>query len=132
MPIAEVRRATAQDASGIPLVHVRSWQVAYWGHMPDEFLDGLDVEKRTNMWRELTQNPDKIVFVAEDKEDNIVGLSALGSSRDPDAVPNTAEVAALYVHPDKWRKGIGRALLSAPLDQLRKCGSRKLRYGYWK
>jgi L-amino acid N-acyltransferase YncA len=100
--------------------------------MPDEFLDGLDVEKRTNMWRELTQNPDKIVFVAEDKEDNIVGLSALGSSRDPDAVPNTAEVAALYFHPDKWRKGIGRALLSAPLDQLRKCGSRKLRYGYWK
>jgi len=29
--------------------------------MPDDFLDGLDVEKRTNMWRELTQDPDKII-----------------------------------------------------------------------
>jgi hypothetical protein len=78
MRIAEVRKAYAEDASGIAFIHVRSWQVAYRGHMPDEFLDGLDAEKRTNMWRELTQNPDKIVFVADDRKGNIVGFSALG------------------------------------------------------
>jgi L-amino acid N-acyltransferase YncA len=83
------------------------------------FLDGLDVEKRTKMWRVLTQEPDKIIFVAEDREGNIVGFSALGPSRDADANPNTAEVAAIYVHPEKWKKGIGRALLSASLDQVR-------------
>jgi ribosomal protein S18 acetylase RimI-like enzyme len=119
MRIVDVRKATAQDASAIAFVHVRSWQVAYRGHMPDEFLDGLDVEKRTKMWRELTQEPDKIIFVAEDREGNIVGFSALGPSRDADANPNTAEVAAIYVHPEKWKKGIGRALLSASLDQVR-------------
>jgi ribosomal protein S18 acetylase RimI-like enzyme len=121
MRIAEVRKATARDASGIAFVHVRSWQVAYRGHMPDEFLDGLDVEKRTHMWRELTGDPDKIIFVATDREGTIVGFSALGPSRDADANPNTAEVAAIYVHPEKWKKGIGRALLSASLDQVRKC-----------
>ena len=63
MLIAEIRKATAQDACGIAFVHMRSWQVAYRGHMPDEFLDGL--EQRTNMWRELTLQPDKIVLVAE-------------------------------------------------------------------
>ena len=42
--------------------------------MPDEFLDGLDVEKRTNMWRELTQDPDKLVFIGEDTERNIEGF----------------------------------------------------------
>ncbi len=121
MRIAQVRKATVEDASGIAFVHVRSWQVAYRGHMPDEFLDGLDVEKRTNMWRELTQDPDKIIFVAADREGNIVGFSALGPSRDADANPNTAEVAAIYVHPEKWKKGIGRALLCVSLDQVRKC-----------
>lgn len=120
MRIAEIRKATVQDACGIAYVHMRSWQVAYRGHMPDEFLDGLDV--RTNMWREFTLQPDKIILVAEDSEQNIVGLSLLAPSRDPDAIPNTAEVAAIYVHPEKWRKGIGRALLFASLDQLRKCG----------
>lgn len=120
MRIAKVRKANAEDASGIALVHMRSWQVAYRGHMPDEFLDSLDAEKRTNMWRELTQNPDKMVFVAEDSENNVVGFSALGPSRDPDADPNTAEVSAIYVNPEKWEKGIGRALLSASLDEVRK------------
>ena len=122
MRIAEVRKATAEDASVIAFIHVRSWQVAYRGHMPDEFLDGLDAEKRTNMWRELTQNPDKIVFVADDRKGNIVGFSALGPSRDTDADPNTAEVSAIYVHPEQWQKGIGRALLSTSLDEVRKRG----------
>jgi ribosomal protein S18 acetylase RimI-like enzyme len=119
MAVAAIRKATAQDASGIAFVHVRSWQVAYRGHMPDEFLDGL--EQRTNMWRELTQEPDKLILVAEDSEQNIVGLSLLAPSRDPDANPNTAEIAAINVHPEKWRKGIGRALLTASLDEGRKC-----------
>jgi ribosomal protein S18 acetylase RimI-like enzyme len=122
MPIAAFRKATAQDAYGIAFVHVRSWQVAYRGHMPDEFLDGLDAEKRANMWRELTLQPDKIVLVAEASEGDIVGFSALSPSSDADASPNTAEVVAIYVHPEKWREGIGRALLSASLDQLRNCG----------
>jgi L-amino acid N-acyltransferase YncA len=117
--MAQVRKATVEDVSGIAFVHVRSWQVTYRGHMPDEFLDGLDIEKRTNMWRELTQDPDKIIFVAEDNESNIEGFSALGPSRDPDADPKTAEVSAIYVHPEKWGKGIGRALLSTSLDQVR-------------
>ena len=119
MRMAQVRKAKVEDASEIALVHVRSWQVAYRGHMPDEFLDGLDVEKRTNMWRELTQDSDKIIFVAEDSENNIEGFSALGPSRDADANASTAEVSALYVHPEKWRKGSGRALLFASLDQVR-------------
>ena len=118
MRMAQVRKATVEDVSGIAFVHVRSWQFAYRGHMPDEYLDGLDVEKLTNMWRELTQSPDKIIFVAEDSENNIEGFSALGPSRDADANASTAEVSALYVDPEKWSKELV-AHLSASLDQVR-------------
>ena len=38
-PMVPVRKANVEDSAGIGLVHVRSWQVAYRGHMPDEFLD---------------------------------------------------------------------------------------------
>ena len=119
MGVIEVRKATVQDASAIAVVHVRSWQVAYRGHMPDEYLDGLDVEKRVSMWRQLTQETDQIVLVAENEEGDIVGFSLLGPSRDADTDANTAEVAAIYVHPEKWKQGIGRALLSESLDQVR-------------
>ena len=120
MDTAAIRKATVDDAFGIASVHVRSWQVAYRGHMPDDFLDGLDVEKRTNMWRELTQNPANIIFIAEDTQGNIVGFSALGPSRDSDGNPSTAEVSAIYVDPERWEKGIGRALLSASLEEVLK------------
>ena len=120
MQTTVIRKATVDDAYGIASVHVRSWQVAYRGHMPDDFLDGLDVEKRMNMWRALTQDSDKIIFIAEDIEGEIVGFSALGPSRDPDAKPDTAEVSAIYIHPEKWGKGIGRTLLSTSLGEVRK------------
>jgi hypothetical protein len=132
MRIVEVRKATAQDASGIAFVHVRSWQVAYRGHMPDEFLDGLDVEKRTNMWRELTQDPGKIIFVAEDWESNIVGFSALGPSRDADANPNTAEVAAIYVHPENGKKESVAHCCPRRWTKFESASLTKLRCGYWR
>jgi GNAT superfamily N-acetyltransferase len=37
-------------------------------------------------------------------------------SRDDDAPSNTGEIAALYVDPDRWRRGIGAALVDAATD----------------
>jgi ribosomal protein S18 acetylase RimI-like enzyme len=114
-----IRKALIGDADGIASVHVRSWQVAYRGQIPDDVLDGLDVAKRANMWRELIQHPDKVILIAENTEANIIGFCAVGPSRDSDTNPRTAEVSAIYIDPDNWRKGIGRALLSASLGEVR-------------
>jgi ribosomal protein S18 acetylase RimI-like enzyme len=119
MQTGAIRKAAVDDAYGIASVHVRSWQVAYRGQIPDDFLDRLDVKKRANMWRELIQDPNKVIFVAENTEGNIIGFCALGPSRDSDTNPSAAEVSAIYIDPDKWQKGIGRALLSASLSEIR-------------
>ena len=44
-------------------------------------------------------------------------------ARDPD-VPLYGELCALYVDPDHWDRGIGRALLSAARGRLRSQGFR--------
>jgi len=119
MQTGAIRKAAIEDAYKIASVHVRSWQIAYRGQIPDDFLDGLDVKKRANMWRELIQHPDKVIFVADNTEGNIMGFCAVGPSRDSDTNPSTAEVSAIYIDPDKWHKGIGRALLSASLGEVR-------------
>ena len=36
-----VREAQPRDAAEVAGVHVRSWQVAYRGLFPDDYLDGL-------------------------------------------------------------------------------------------
>jgi hypothetical protein len=45
-----IREASIEDAAAIADLHVRSWQAAYRGIVPDVILDGLSVEARRNFW----------------------------------------------------------------------------------
>jgi hypothetical protein len=64
----QVRAAAHGDERGIAQVHVRTWQTAYKGQIPDEFLDGLSVQHRTEAWRQTiaeSELPAKGAFVLE-------------------------------------------------------------------
>jgi GNAT superfamily N-acetyltransferase len=52
----------------------------------------------------------------------IVAFAGLMLSRDAVAAPNAGEVGALYVHPEWWRRGVGRRLLDASLAFLQQQG----------
>lgn len=45
-----IRPASADDTAALGQVHVRAWQAAYGGVMPDGYLDGLDATERSAMW----------------------------------------------------------------------------------
>jgi len=45
-----VRHATVDDAPALGRVHVRAWQAAYRGQMPDDYLEGLRAEERAAGW----------------------------------------------------------------------------------
>lgn len=108
-----VRSANLDDCAAIAAVHVRAWQAAYRGHMPDEFLDRLDIGERTEMWRKLSVKPHRVLLVVDDLDGSMSGFCDLIPSRDADAKMTTAEISAIYVSPDKWGQGIGQELLSA-------------------
>jgi hypothetical protein len=48
--ILTVRRAELRDAAGIAAVHVASWQEAYRGLLPQEYLESLSVRDRIETW----------------------------------------------------------------------------------
>jgi GNAT superfamily N-acetyltransferase len=122
---AIVRPARAEDAGQIALVHVRSWQGAYRGLIPQAFLDGLDVAQRTRTWERAlaeTDNPRAGVLVADDGR-NVVGFVGYFPSRDPDADPDLiGEIGAIYLLPGAWGGGIGRRLMEAALGRLAGAG----------
>ena len=105
-----VRPATVSDAASIAHINVQSWRVAYRGQMPDAVLDALSVERSTVGWQERLTQMQGQVFVAE-VGGSIVGFCDLIPSRDKDVNPAAvAEIAAIYVLPEHWRKGAGRTL----------------------
>lgn len=107
-------------------MHVGAWRAAYRGLLPEEVLDALSVEQRTGVWSEWLSATDPAVktLVATDAEGGIAGFCSIAMpSRDDDATACTAEITATYVDPDRWREGVGTALLGAALAELREAGA---------
>jgi ribosomal protein S18 acetylase RimI-like enzyme len=104
-----IRSAMLSDAAPIADIHVRAWQAAYRGLLPDSILDGLSVPKRQEFWEERLVSREATILVADGPE-GVAGWLVYGVSRDQDAVPSVAEVYGLYVDPSAWRSGIGTAL----------------------
>lgn len=119
-----IRRPDLSDAHRIAEVHVRSWQAAYRGVLPDALLDGLAVSEREQVWRSILVERDHwLTLVAETPDGKLAGFCSTATpSRGPDTGEATAEIGALYVEPDHWREGAGSALLAMTLAELRKGG----------
>jgi GNAT superfamily N-acetyltransferase len=119
----EIRRAFADDALGVATVHVRSWQAAYKGLLPDLYLDQLDVERRRAAWaRDIEEAdwPRAGTLVATEANGNVVGFAHVGPARDDDLDPAVVgELAAIYALPEVWGSGVGRRLMAAAVNVLR-------------
>lgn len=108
-----IRPALVSDAAAIADVHVRSWQRAYAGIVPDEYLAGLDSAQRTPVWAEnLRHGPDDhvLTWVAE-SAGRIVGFATLGPGRDEDAGRGDREIYSIYLEPEQWGRGVARELM---------------------
>ncbi len=114
-----IRAARPVDAESIARLHTRSWQVAYRGQLPDDYLDRLDeqTEARIEFWlRHIAEPPAKTEVWVADENGQIEGFVDLGPARDANA--NTGEIYAIYVHPTSWNRGVGRALFRHAADRI--------------
>lgn len=123
---AVARRARPDDAPAMGRIHVRAWQAAYAGVMPDAYLDGLSPDERTDMWgRSIAQpGPGHVILVVDDGT-GVQGFAALGPQ---DADPYQTEIGQLYavnVDPAAWGRGLGRRLMAGGMAVLRAQGYRR-------
>lgn len=96
-------------------VHVRSWQAAYRGLLPEDYLDSLKAEERAARYNFSDQDgPFPRAIVAED-DGVVVGLAMKGPCRDGS---EAGELYAIYVDPAHWSHGAGRLLMSTSRRHL--------------
>jgi len=112
-----IRRAEPLEVRRIAEVHVRAWQTAYRGFIPDELLDTLSVENREAMWRRTISGGDVPIWVAE-RAGHVIGFAATEPSRDLDAGLGVSELYAIYVEPEVVGTGVGRVLFARAVDHL--------------
>ena len=118
MPSYSVRPAAPRDAKAIAEIHVATWQAAYQGVIPDDFLKAMTVEKRLAYWREAIEFSDPQILVAVDAE-KVVGFVGFDRSRDAGTKSTIGEIWALYIAPEHWRQGAGLALWDGARDGLK-------------
>ncbi|MBS1882508.1 MAG: GNAT family N-acetyltransferase [Actinobacteria bacterium] len=123
----ELRDARRGDEPAVAELHVRSWQEAYRGLMPDEFLDGLDPGDRAGRYTFGSSDegaPVTVLAVERGEGERIAGFVTFGASRDHDA-RGLGEVYALYVDPGRLRGGVGRLLMAEARRRLASDGYRE-------
>jgi GNAT superfamily N-acetyltransferase len=120
-----IRRATADDADAIGRVQVETWRAAYRGLLPDEIVEGFDVEERRRLWREglsRPRRPGSETLVAE-VGGAVVGFTSVGVWREGDEpVAGIGELFTIYVDPAHWGTGVGRALIERAEESMRAAG----------
>lgn len=114
----EIRRARPGEGTAISEVRVASWWAAYRGLMPDELLDGMEVDGSRWDHAILRGASRTSLLVVEDG--GIRGFSVLGPDRD--GAEATGEIVAIYLHPDVWDRGYGWALMEHSVVELRSLG----------
>jgi GNAT superfamily N-acetyltransferase len=123
----QIRRATVTDSSEITTVLAQSARAAFQGIVDQAYLDELDSPIRHTRWTETlaaTAWPRTGTLVAVE-DDGIVGLLNFAAGSDLDLDPNVAvEVTTMYVLPEHWRLGVGRALMATAIHDFGVAGYR--------
>lgn len=120
-----VRSAVTGDVEALAVLMVESWQFAYEGLMPADFLMNLSVQERADSLRRVLESnaasdlQDTRLVVSADKPDEILGVCSFGPDRTDDSV---GEVYALYVSPTVIGSGLGRFLMQDAAAQLSEFG----------
>ncbi|MGW7417635.1 N-acetyltransferase family protein [Streptomyces sp. NPDC054863] len=129
-PGIRLRPMTLTDCEAVAACRVLGWQHAYAGLVPQSYLDSMNIPDDTVLRREhfIAAGPDVVNLVAE-RAGRVVGWACCGPYRETEgAEPHSgpgrpaAELYTLYVLPDHFSTGAGRALMTGSTDRARAAG----------
>lgn len=96
-------------------LHHSTALVAY-GHIFPPDAPPLRIDDVRRQWEDILAAPASRPLVACEGT-VVLGVAVANTAPDP-ARPSTGELARLYVHPDRWAAGIGRALHDRVVEVL--------------
>lgn len=97
-----------------------SWLAAYGAVLGDDLLEQMSEQQHLEVWQtRITKSDQRPLLVCLD--DVPVGLLYWQCE------DNIAWLRAFYLHPDRWRQGLGQRLWLAVSQQMRRAGCQEAR-----
>lgn len=102
-----------EDCDELAAVHVEIWRTAYTGHMPADYLAGLDAKLWAQNWHKRAADPQiaRRTLVARDADGRVVGFISAGPTRDEYALTEW-EVYAVNLLPRAQGTGLADELMA--------------------
>ncbi|MER7797020.1 GNAT family N-acetyltransferase [Microbacterium sp. NPDC096154] len=114
-PDVLIRPIRDVDAEAMGRVHAKVWHETYDGLISSATLENVSPRRMAELWTHYTSQGPEHRHAAALVDGEIVGFAATGPARDKEA-PAPRELYFVYLL-DSWhRKGIGRALFDAVVD----------------
>lgn len=121
----QIRTANLDDAQGIAKVHVDSWKTTYKGIIPNDFLNNLSYEQRTELWEKNIARADNYVVIAENNEGQIIGF-ADAWKREDNVTENSGDLTSIYLLEKYQGNGIGKKLFKELFNHFKQMGYEKV------
>jgi 3-deoxy-manno-octulosonate cytidylyltransferase (CMP-KDO synthetase) len=121
----EIRPATARDIPEVAKVHVDAWQRSFNGIAPEDYLNSMSVENRTQVFTDRLSNPSYRLILAQDADQGVVGYIDFGTP-DFENYGFDARVYSFYLLPEFQRKGLGRRLFENCFERMAADGFRSM------
>ncbi|MGW2568064.1 N-acetyltransferase family protein [Streptomyces sp. NPDC001537] len=100
------------DCERVAEVRVGGWQTAYRGIIPQSYLDTMSVPEDAERRRtHVLERSAEVVNLVAEQDGEIVGWACHGPYRDGEVRTAELELYALYVAPESYGVGVGRALI---------------------
>ncbi len=121
-----IRTATPADLEAIARLHIASWNTAYRGLVPQDYLDGQKLAERVHLFAQRMAS-DESLFIVDERDGVVRGFCTCGPTRDPDLDPQSVwTIRNLHAAPEMKGRGVGAGLFDAAVAAARKAGAREM------
>ncbi|MFL5892411.1 MAG: GNAT family N-acetyltransferase [Solirubrobacterales bacterium] len=110
-----VRPARPEDVEEIVEVAIEAWREGYRGVVAPNLMPDRHALRARIQERVAERGPP---IAVGGLDTGVRGWITFGASRDTGVAPSVGEIWAINVHPNSWRRGIGRELVGYAVDRL--------------